>query len=248
MADRDWRPRWQRVANALRAEILDGTFPPGAELPTEKQLSDRFGFSRTTIRGALEALRAEGHVTSVRGRGSFVRERRRLRRLTTELTGEGARWRGWNALMEREGLQPQVRTTVVRRPCPPQVAEQLGLEPGETVVVRERVMGAAGEPPAQLADSYIPLWVAEQVPALERPDTGPGGMLERLRDAGFRLSFEETISARAPTPTEVDTLRLAPGVPVLVVERLTLDADNNVLDYQPRVIDASRIEQSYRFA
>jgi GntR family transcriptional regulator len=249
MVDRaSWRPLWQQVANALRADILSGVLPPGAPLPTEEALEQRFEVSRTTVRSALEALRAEGHVTSVRGRGSFVRERRRLRRMTTELTEQGARWRGWNALMEREGLTPQFRTTVARRPCPPQVAEQLGLEPGELIVVRERVMGAAGEPPAQLADSYIPLWVAERVPALETPSTGPGGMLERLRDAGFRLSFEETISARAPTPAEVDALRLAPGVPVLIVERLTLDADSNVLDYQLRVIDASRIEQSYRFA
>lgn len=249
MVDRaSWRPLWQLVANALRADILSGALPPGSPLPTEADLEQRFDVSRTTIRSALEALRAEGHVTTIRGRGSFVREQRRRRRRTTELTERGAQIRGWNALMEREGLTPQTQTTVGRRPCPAHVAEVLGVEAGALVVVRERIMGWAGEPPAQLADSHIPLWVAERVPALEAEDTGPGGMLERLRDAGFRLTFEEVISARAPTRYEAGLLRLPPGVPALVIWRLTFDQRGRTLDAQLRVEDASRLEQSYRFA
>jgi GntR family transcriptional regulator len=73
-------------------------------------------------------------------------------------------------------------------------------------------------------------------------------MLSRLREAGFRLSFQEIVSARAPIPDEVAVLRLAPGVPVLVVTRLTYDQAGRVLDAMLRVIDASRVEQSYRFS
>ena len=61
-----------QVADALRAQIEAGYYAPGDKLPTEPALIDKFGFSRTVIREAIAALRADGLVESRQGSGVFV--------------------------------------------------------------------------------------------------------------------------------------------------------------------------------
>lgn len=63
-----------RVAAALREDIEQGVFPVGARLPTEPSLIERFAVSRTVVREAIAALRADGLVESRHGSGVFVLE------------------------------------------------------------------------------------------------------------------------------------------------------------------------------
>ncbi|HEY7084469.1 MAG TPA: FadR/GntR family transcriptional regulator [Hyphomicrobiaceae bacterium] len=56
----------------LTAEIRKGRLPPGARLPTEQVLMQAMGVSRTVVREAVAALRAEGLVTTRQGSGAFV--------------------------------------------------------------------------------------------------------------------------------------------------------------------------------
>lgn len=61
-----------RVVQGLRAEIDTGLRQPGDKLPTEPELVVRFGVSRTVVREAIAALRADGLVESRHGVGVFV--------------------------------------------------------------------------------------------------------------------------------------------------------------------------------
>src|SRR6476660_7970785 len=61
-----------RLVSQLRNEIVGGKLPVGAQIPTEAQLMRTFGVSRTVVREAVAALRAEGLVTTRQGRGAFV--------------------------------------------------------------------------------------------------------------------------------------------------------------------------------
>ena len=62
----------RRLAERLSAEILDGTLAPGARLPTEPEMMTALGVSRTVVREAVAALRAEGLVVTRQGVGAFV--------------------------------------------------------------------------------------------------------------------------------------------------------------------------------
>src|SRR4051812_22026667 len=62
----------RRVYDELAVRIADGRLPPGAQLPTERELCRELGVSRVTLRKALAALRAAGAVESFQGRGTFV--------------------------------------------------------------------------------------------------------------------------------------------------------------------------------
>ncbi len=61
-----------QVADAIKAQIEAGYYAPGDKLPTEPALIDKFGFSRTVVREAIAALRADGLVESRQGSGVFV--------------------------------------------------------------------------------------------------------------------------------------------------------------------------------
>jgi len=60
------------VAARIAAEIEAGRMEPGSQLPPEHLLMESFGVSRTTIREAVAALRAEGLIVTRQGRGTFV--------------------------------------------------------------------------------------------------------------------------------------------------------------------------------
>src|ERR1700733_4754770 len=65
-------PAYKALAGTLRDEIRAGAFPPNRRLPTDAELSRKFGLSRQTVRQAFGELVSEGLVYRVRGRGTFA--------------------------------------------------------------------------------------------------------------------------------------------------------------------------------
>jgi DNA-binding FadR family transcriptional regulator len=69
-----FRPKqiYEQVADKIREEIDDGRFPANSRLPSERELSVRFGVSRPAVREAIGALQNEGRVTTRQGSGTYV--------------------------------------------------------------------------------------------------------------------------------------------------------------------------------
>lgn len=74
MAENGLRISSSDLAALLERQILSGSVPPGAALPSERQLAERFGVSRTVVRETLRALSERRLVRIEVGRGMFVRE------------------------------------------------------------------------------------------------------------------------------------------------------------------------------
>ncbi|WP_073780868.1 GntR family transcriptional regulator [Streptomyces sp. MJM1172] len=70
----DPRPPYVQTADALRKQIQDGHLPPGAKLPSARELQEQFGIANSTAQNALRLLKDEGLIYSVQGRGVFVRQ------------------------------------------------------------------------------------------------------------------------------------------------------------------------------
>jgi DNA-binding GntR family transcriptional regulator len=68
------RPRWEQIADVIRARIADGTYPPRSRVPSVQQLVEEYGVAVDTAQKVLTRLRDEGVVYTVRGLGSFVAE------------------------------------------------------------------------------------------------------------------------------------------------------------------------------
>ena len=63
---------FHEIAERIAAEIISAKLPPGSRLPTEQQMATAMGVSRTVVREAVAALRADGVVTTRQGAGAFV--------------------------------------------------------------------------------------------------------------------------------------------------------------------------------
>lgn len=72
MADKRSSNLAEKVLVRLSAEIRGGRLAPGDRLPTEHELTSTMGVSRTVVREAVAALRADGLVVTRRGSGAYV--------------------------------------------------------------------------------------------------------------------------------------------------------------------------------
>lgn len=68
--------KYRIVYEEMKKEIVSGRMAQGEKMPSELQLMERYGFSRQTIRKALEELAKDGYVQKVQGSGSFVKSSR----------------------------------------------------------------------------------------------------------------------------------------------------------------------------
>jgi GntR family transcriptional regulator len=221
------RPVYKQIADQLRTAIQIGEYPPNTVLPSEAALTKTFGVARMTAHQALELLKAEGLVKAEHGRGSFVRDRSQIRRLsrtrqTREFreTGRGA----FDAEMRALGMEPSVELIEVGPvPCPPEIGSHLELRKGERVLIRRRRMFADGEP-MQLATSYVPWSIAKGTQIIQE-DTGPGGLYSRLADAGHEPKrFTEEVNTRTATEIEARFLGFSTPQPVFHLVRTAIDA------------------------
>jgi len=60
------------TSQKIKDMIVRGNMKPGDKLPTEKEMMQRFGVSRSTLREALKVLKAENVITQRRGSGTYV--------------------------------------------------------------------------------------------------------------------------------------------------------------------------------
>lgn len=65
-------PDYLRVADAIRAQVADGTLQPGDRLPSNRELATAYAVSMGTINQAMIVLKTEGWVEGRQGKGVFV--------------------------------------------------------------------------------------------------------------------------------------------------------------------------------
>jgi DNA-binding GntR family transcriptional regulator len=237
---------WQDIADALRQGIARGDYPPGSVIPRETDLMAAHRAGRETVRRAVAQLTAEGLVQPVRRRGTVVRPHPGRRRISRPrlVYRDAIGYYFDTAAQDWRALRPPA---ITRGPAPHDVAALLGLDAGAEVVIRDRVMGdPAGGQATQLATSYIPAALAEELPVLAGRDTGHGGIYDRLEDAGHGpIRWTEAITARMPAPAEARLLSLPPGVPLLRIIRLAASPAGRPLEVNDTRISAEDWEITY---
>ncbi|MEV4501607.1 GntR family transcriptional regulator [Streptomyces klenkii] len=235
---------YQQVAAAIRDAILAGEFPPGAPLPSEAQLIERYKVSRPTVRNAVAALRAEGLIDVQHGKGSFVRAtaqpvltvERRITRTTAGhfATHDGVEW--------EQAQQPSVHRTQTTAAT----GRALELGEGEEMFGCDRLLTDPATGARALHRALIPFATAEGTPLAQAPDIEPAKVYEILAEAGHTLSWTETVQARMPLPDERAALEIPDATPILHTTRVTHGADNQPLLLEELRVSADRAQVAYR--
>ena len=123
----------------LRQAILGGTFRPGSQLPTEAELCEMLGVSRTVVREALRVLEDDGLVARRHGVGTFVRNHPILKNLNVNF--------GITEMIESAGLKAGTsHLALLKEAADKEKAEQLRVPMGTPLVTVERVRTADGRP------------------------------------------------------------------------------------------------------
>jgi GntR family transcriptional regulator len=214
-------PLYHRVREALVRDIQE--LSPGDRLPTEAELMERFGVSRTTVREAVNELVRNGLVRRRSGSGTFVAQQpieQELKRLT-----------GFVEDMRALQLEPTAEV-VTRKEVPADnlVAERLALEPGEKVMLIERVRLANGEP-LSFDVTYLPLEIGRRM-AQENLVVYP---IFELLEAKYGIALGEAdyrIEAANASGRIARYLKVKPNDALLLIERTTYAAAGMPVDYE----------------
>ncbi len=211
---------YRKVHQHLRRQILDGGFGSGDQLPTERELCERFSVSRITVRDALQLLEEQGLIDRQVGRGTFVRHQRprKLPILNADYTG--------SMRAEAPGLERLLLEHAIDVP-PAHIAAALGLIAGEECLYASRLDVLDGDPLAR-DQAWIPLQYASRIDdaMLVRIDFLQVWMeAERLPDA----IDEESIEAVDADAETARILRVSPGSPVLLTSDLIRDSRDGAL-------------------
>lgn len=240
-------PAYRQVADELRQRIREGSYAPGVQLPSERDLSEFYATSRVTIRQAIAELRAEGLIVAEHGRGLFVRPQRDVQRLGRSRLSNSERKAGRGAFVTdatHSGFTPRVEVEIRYEAADDRTAEFLSLDRGADVLVRDRLM-FADDRPVQVAVSRLPGELVRGT-AVEQQHTGPGGIYARLDELGHRPArFVEVVSARMPRPEEASALQLTGGTPVLLITRVAYDSDDRPVEFNDMVLAADHYELVY---
>lgn len=240
--------RYAEVAAELRAAIISGQSAPGTPLPSEDRLAARHGVSRVTIRAALALLRSEGLITTVTGGATYIRDRRPVR-LTLSRYGRTLRPGPpgpFTAAAQASGLVGKVEVVrVERRPADADTARYLDIAEGDEVIVRIRHMRLGDVEPetVQMSMSTIPRALVEGSALVADSAT-------RVHTAFVELgitptTMTEEVSTRMPTPEEAEILGLAPGMPVLDIQRITRDHRDQPIELLQVIATGDRVVLVY---
>ncbi|MBP8534953.1 GntR family transcriptional regulator [Streptomyces sp. MK37H] len=156
--------------------------------------------------------------------------------------GQGDAWGEEAAARGRRGTQRILHAGEVS--APGVVARLLGLEDGDTVVVRRRIM-YLDEEPCELIDSYYPAHIAAGT-GLAGTAKIRGGAVALLAELGHvRRRVREDVTARMPDAQVRELLGTGAEEPVLCLERVVLDEDERAIQADLITMPAQRQRLRY---
>ena len=218
----DKTPLWKSISEALIEDLAAGHYGPGDKLPTEAELSARFGVNRHTVRHALRDLGDRGLVLSRRGAGVFVTQR------PTEYP-IGRRVRFHQSLRAAGRLPSRTSFLYETRTADRTEAEALHLEDGTQVHVSEGISLSDGLPMAL----YRSVFPATRLPDVLTHLAELTSVTLALRACGvpdYTRAYTR-LNAVSATATQALHLQCREGTPLLRTVSVNVDPDGVPVEY-----------------
>lgn len=215
-----FRPLYRQVRDALVKRIADGTWQAGQGLPSEPEIARDLGVSPGTVRKALDAMAAEQLVVRRQGRGTFV------------ATHDDARilFQFFKLIPDSGERQfPESRVLGLDIATDREAAAELKLKPSARVVRIDRVRSLIGQ-----------VCVVERIclpsalfPGIETRDL-PNNLYEvYATEFGVTIGrASERLKAVAATEREAGLLGIAPGHPLLRIDRTAFALDGRRAEWR----------------
>ncbi|MCJ2183456.1 GntR family transcriptional regulator [Novosphingobium sp. 1949] len=218
-------PRYLRLQRLIRKAIEGRRLPPGAALPSERDLCDQYGLSRVTIRKAIDGLVGDGILERRQGAGTFVRadkadlaEAGRVEKSITALSSFSEDMAARGRRSESRWIE-KVEATVST-----DEAMTLGLSPGSRVFHLQRIRYGDGETMA-IERAVVAGWALRSIEdvgdslyaALDTMGNRPVRALQRVRAISFGQEHADLLGVKV-------------GDPCLLIERRAFLADGRIVE------------------
>jgi len=213
------RPLHEQLSDRLRTELLFA-YRAGDQIPTEEAICGTYGLSRVTVRRAMQTLVDQGVLIRRQGKGTFLAPPKP--RITCEIDRLGPFMAAFAASNENVSVQLVDFSWVSGE----QVPEEFN--GNDTALLYSRVYETDGSPHASLQIA-LPGHLGEKVSRADAVKLGIYQILQdKLRVIPWRANF--IISSELPSAQLAQRLHVSPTTPLLVLERVSFDKDDKVIE------------------
>jgi len=231
------QPLYDQLVDILKEQI-ETELEPNNMLPSERELSKKYGLSRTTVRLAFQELEKIGYIYRLHGKGTFV----------SNLTGQATNLNesySFTDHMKALGKEPKTEILeFVIKEANKHFAENLEIKLGSNMIKIKRLRLADGQP-MMLERSYLPHY---KFLTLSKEDLEKKALYKI-----FSEDFDETIKiadeeffASIVSEGDAKLLKVQAGSPSLQLLRTTYNVDNEVIEYTISVARADRFRYKVR--
>lgn len=224
-------PLYYQLKQLLLAEIKKGSYEVGSNIPTENQLMEEFGLSRTTVRQAITELVNEGYLTRNRAKGTVVNPPKVEQRFIQVLAPY------YNDEMRARGLNPKTEVLQFRELYPDDfksdknLADDVGFREPQMLFYVKRLRFANGEP-MQIMEDYF----HESCAFFRRMS------IEQLQETGITRHLKDDPQTRVvrvtrylwaamPTKDEAALLGITVKMPLQLVVSRAYNAEGGLVQY-----------------
>ncbi|MEA4811868.1 MAG: GntR family transcriptional regulator [Anaerolineaceae bacterium] len=227
-------PLYVKVYTILRQRIKDGLYPPKALLPSEAMLEQEFKVSQITVRRALHELQTDGYIRKMQGIGAVVLPEKKQDNIF-ELSG-------FSEEVHRQGKVPRsIILGLFQVEASIDLAEKLGIEPGESVTFLRRLRLVSDEI-IGINETYISprMNLNVEVESFQKQES----LYAFYSQNGiFPTTGVETFEVVMPDKKLKAELSLEHPEPLLLRQRTTFDPQKLAIEYSRNYY----IARSYKF-
>ena len=225
---------YKDVKRAILSALAQGEWKPGAAIPSERQLTGRFGVSIGTLRKAIDELVAEGIIVRHQGRGTFVATHRQEEHFFR-----------FFRIARKDGHReyPTVRLVRFRRGrADAQEARHLQLESSAPVFRFTNLLSLGGEPVVvdaiTVPEKHFQALTERQL--RDRPST-----LYNFYQDAFGINVirtEEHLSAIVADAADQELLGVPAGSPIMEIHRIASSYNDERVEFRISHVDTRNHE------
>jgi GntR family transcriptional regulator len=225
-------PLYIQLREVIRNKIEDGEYPVGTAIPSESQLAEAYNLNPLSVRSALAALKYEGLLRSIQGKGVFVNGPKTERDL--ESLG------GYRQTMDERSIDAHTRVLIkALRPAGPYYSRLLDLEEDDRVWFTRRI-DYMNQEPAALEEIYIP---EKLLPSYGDVDIELFSIYDIFIWNGLRpTDADQTLRVVFLEPSRAKLIDLTPDDAVMELSNLTRDAKGRKIEFARNYVRPDKIE------
>lgn len=216
-------PLYYQLKEMILEDIKSGQYPVDSLIPTEKEISEKFNISRTTVRQAITELVQEGWLYRIKSKGTFIARQKIqqdfLQRLET-----------YPEQIRRIGMEPSTEVLELKAMAAPKtVAEELEISEGEKVIYLFRRRFGDNEPVVTV-ETYLSY---DQCKFLMDVDLEKNSLYDVLstREDTRIYSARRIVEAVEATKRDVQYLNVRKGSPIQMTYSVGLNRDQKPVEY-----------------